>query len=85
MSLNIKNAEAHVLARELAEMTGESLTEAVTLALRERLERVRHERDEEDFVERLLAIGRDTAARLGEPYRSIDHGEFLYDERGLPK
>ena len=40
MSLNIKNPEAHKLARELAECTGESLTEAVTLALRERLERI---------------------------------------------
>jgi antitoxin VapB len=85
MSLNIKNAEAHALARELAEMTGESLTEAVTLALSERLERIRRERDEADLVARLLAIGKDAAARMREPFRSIDHGEFLYDELGLPR
>lgn len=36
MHLNIKNDEAHKLASELAQLTGESLTSAVTLALRER-------------------------------------------------
>ncbi|WP_211224072.1 hypothetical protein, partial [Pseudonocardia asaccharolytica] len=33
----------------------------------------------------LLAIGRDSARRLAEPARSVDHGELLYDERGLPR
>jgi len=37
------------------------------------------------MAERLLAIGRETAARLPEPNRSIDHGDLLYDEKGLPK
>ena len=37
MALNIKNPEAHRLAQEVADVTGESLTEAVTLALRDRL------------------------------------------------
>ena len=32
----------------------------------------------------LLAIGRDCAAHLKEPYRSVDHAELLYDNRGLP-
>ena len=41
MPLNIKSDEADRLARALAEATGESLTTAVTVALRERLERVR--------------------------------------------
>lgn len=39
MALNIKNEEADRLARELAEVTGESLTDAVIESLRERLER----------------------------------------------
>jgi antitoxin VapB len=34
---------------------------------------------------RLLEIGRDCARRLKEPSRSVDHGELLYDEKGLPK
>ena len=40
MSLNIKNPEAHALAARLAKKTGETLTDAVTIALRERLERL---------------------------------------------
>jgi antitoxin VapB len=84
MSLNIKNEETHRLARELAELTGESVTAAVTVAVRERLERVRRER-EGSLAEQLLAIGRDAAPRFKEPYRSVDHGELLYDERGLPR
>lgn len=44
MSLNIKSREAHELAAELARLTGESMTKAVTEALRERLERKRRER-----------------------------------------
>jgi antitoxin VapB len=32
----------------------------------------------------LLAIGQDTALRLHEPFRTADHGDLLYDERGLP-
>ena len=37
------------------------------------------------LAERLLAIGQDCAAHLSEPYRSIDHADLLYDERGLPR
>jgi antitoxin VapB len=84
MSLNIKNEEAHRLARELATLTGESMTVAVTEALRERIERVRRSH-KHGLSERLLAIGRDSAPRFKEPYRSADHGDLLYDERGLPR
>ncbi|PYT75376.1 MAG: PSK operon transcription factor, partial [Acidobacteria bacterium] len=44
MSLNIKNKEAHKLANQLAKLTGENMTEAVTNAVRERLDRVRCQR-----------------------------------------
>jgi antitoxin VapB len=84
MSLNIKNEDAHRLARELAEATGESMTLAVSKALRERLERVRRD-SRVGLAERLLKIGKECASRLKEPYRSIDPGELLYDEKGLPK
>jgi len=59
--LNIKNEETHRLAQELARLTGESMTAAVTEALRERLERVRRERAA-GLADRLLAIGKDCAA-----------------------
>lgn len=85
MSLNIKNDEANRLARELAELTGETMTAAVTNALRERIERLRRAQEQQALAQRLLAIGADCAAHLKEPYKSIDHGTFLYDERGLPK
>ncbi len=44
MSLNIKNQETHRLARELAQLTGETMTGAITVALKERLEREKRER-----------------------------------------
>jgi hypothetical protein len=44
------------------------------------------ERDENGaLAAELLALGRDCAARLNEPWRSADHAELLYDERGLPR
>ena len=84
MGLNIKSDETHRLAQELARLTGESMTAAVTEAVRERLDRVRRERAV-GLADRLLAIGKDCAARLKEPFRSADHGDLLYDERGMPR
>ena len=84
MSLNIKDEETHRLARELARVTGESMTAAVDKAVRERLERGRGLK-KGGLAERLLKIGRECATHLKEPYRSIDHGKLLYDEKGLPK
>jgi antitoxin VapB len=81
MGMNIKDEEAHRLAKELAALTGESLTKAVTEAIREKLERERRK----GLADRLMAIGKDAAAHLKEPFRSIDIDEYLYDEKGLPK
>ncbi|HEY7831840.1 MAG TPA: type II toxin-antitoxin system VapB family antitoxin [Solirubrobacteraceae bacterium] len=83
MSLNVKNPEAHELARELAELTGESMSAAVTIAVRERRDRVLADRSG-GLAQRMLEIGKDCAGRLPEKVRRIDHGELLYDERGLP-
>ena len=83
MGLNIKNEEAHRLARELAQRTGETMTAAVTTAVRERLDRIRREQGE-SLEDQLSALGRDCAARLKEPIRSADHAALLYDEHGLP-
>jgi antitoxin VapB len=83
MSMNIKNDEAYRLTKRLSQLTGESMTAAVTEAVRERLERVEHKQGA-DLAERLLAIGRDCVTHLKEPYRTIDHERLLYDEHGLP-
>ena len=85
MSLNIKNEETHRLARELAQLTGESVTAAVTEAVRQRLERVREQRGGPSRYQRLRAIARDCAAHLTREAKAIDHGELLYGEDGLPR
>ncbi len=84
MSFNVKKKETHQLARQLAKITGESMTEAVTKAIRERLDRVRGVR-KNDFADRLLQIGKDCAVHLREPFRSAAHGDLLYDDKGLPR
>ncbi len=84
MSLNIKNEETCRLARDLARLTGETMTGAVTVALRDRLEREKRLRNAEELARELHAIGQRCAARM-RPGTSVDHGELLYDERGLPK
>ena len=85
MSLNIKNDETCLLARELALLTGETMTGAITVALRERLERERHSRAAETLARELGAIGRRCASLLGPGPSSVEHGDLLYDECGLPR
>jgi antitoxin VapB len=86
VALNIKNPKTCELIQQLASLTGESLTQAVTEAVRERLERIQQgDRSKDGLAELLLAIGRDAAQYWKEPYRSTPHGDLLYDERGLPK
>lgn len=58
MALSIRNDKAERLARQVATETGESLTEAITHALEERLERLRSRRSAPDLVETLMAISR---------------------------
>ncbi len=48
------------------------------------LDRLRRER-EGNLSERLFEIGKNCAKRLNEPIKWIDHSEFLYDDKGLPK
>lgn len=83
MSLNIKDPAAHTLAQILAKETGETMTRAVTEAIRERLERIRRQRKPDAVVADLLAIGRRCAGTL--KGRPVNHGALLYDERGLPR
>jgi len=81
--LNIKSEDAYRLASELATLTGESLTAAVTRALQEAVEQERRKRDIDGKVERMLAAGREIRAHMHEPITS-DH-DFLYDpETGMP-
>jgi antitoxin VapB len=80
MALNIKDEAVHEAVRQLATLTGESQAQAVATAVRERLARV----EQDDLSGRLRAIGRETARRIVPSNRRLDHGELLYDDRGLP-
>lgn len=86
--MNIKNPETHRLSRELAGLTGESMTTAVTVAVAERLERVRGHRARGSSAERADRI-LDAARRLREDlppdFPTAQHGDLLYDRRGLPR
>jgi len=82
MHLNIKNDEAHRLATELAALRGESLTAAVTAALRAQLEAERL-RAPTGVAARLMAIGRRYAALEDADGRTPD--EIIgFDETGSP-
>jgi antitoxin VapB len=89
--LNIKNGEAYRLATELSAITGESLTEAVTRALAERMAREKERREPRrlstEEIERRRSSAREIQAaakalrRPGVQFTDDD----LYDENGLPK
>jgi antitoxin VapB len=72
MALSIKTEEADRLARDLARLTGESMTQTVTVALRERLEREQAKRAEpEGLAERI--------------HRYVDSLEGKFDTRPVTK
>ena len=81
-SLNVKDPEAHRLAEAIARETGETMTRAVTEALRERYERLQR-RASKASIEELSVIAQRAAAHVKRPY--LDHAELLYDKHGLPK
>jgi antitoxin VapB len=84
MALSIKSPEPDDLARRLAAATGESLTVAITIALRERLAREeRKRRNNRSLAAELMEIGRHCSSLPVLDPRSSD--EILgYDENGLP-
>lgn len=86
--MNIKNPETHRLSRELAAITGESVTTAVTVAVAERLDRVRSSEQGQtpsDRAARVLAAARRLREGLGDDRPTVEHGDLLYDEHGLPR
>jgi antitoxin VapB len=82
MALNIRNAEAERLAAELAKQTGETKTEAVTQALRDRLARVRR-RPRQRLADELEQIAEHCANLPVLDPRPADQ-ILTYDENGLP-
>ncbi|MBN1961213.1 MAG: type II toxin-antitoxin system VapB family antitoxin [Deltaproteobacteria bacterium] len=84
MPLSIKDPEANRLARTVAQLTGETITNAVITALRERLEKIERKANDAIFlVDDIMAIGRHFASLPADDKRN--HAEMLYDKNGLPK
>lgn len=82
--LNIKNPETHRLAKELAARRGESLTTAVTVALREQLAR-EPDRKPKATVEEMMALIKSIQPHLKPLEPGEDPTAFLYDpETGFP-
>jgi antitoxin VapB len=83
VALNIKNREAGQLAHELARLTGESLTDVVTTALRDRLGVVRRQRERAGLmadIHQIQAFVASIPDRDGKTPEEI----IGYDEFGLP-
>lgn len=83
MALNIRNREAEQLAETLSRLTGETKTQAVTVALRDRLERIRRRRAGRRLADELDEIALHCATL---PVLDARDGEEIlgYDEHGLP-
>ena len=81
--MNIKSEQAEAATRALSQVTGESLTRAITVAVTERLHRLESSEGEaSDRAAAILALAHATAPRL----RDLpDHAELLYDDAGLPR
>lgn len=84
MALNIRSKETEELATALARLTGETKTEAVTQALRERLQRVRRARTKRRLADELDEIALHCSILPVRDRRSVD--EIMgYDDNGLPR
>lgn len=81
MPLNIKNPRALELAQLVSQVTGESLTQAVTVALEERLARLQGSRRSPDLVQEILAISERCSAL---PELDLRHPDEIlgYDDVG---
>ncbi len=84
--LNLKNEEAERLARELAQRTGETLTTAVIVALRERIERENTGRKRRNRMQWLHEITKQTSLIMNDARSSKELFDELHDpQTGLPK
>jgi len=84
MALNIRNKNTEALAAQLAKLTGENKTEAITKALQERLERLRPGHSRRRLADELDAISHHCASLPILDGRTED--EILgYDDQGLPR
>jgi antitoxin VapB len=84
MALSLKDPEADRLAREVAKRTGETLTGAIVVALRERLARLKARPRRRPLSEVMREIG-ERVSRLPTLDARSDDEILGYDEKGLPR
>lgn len=86
VQLNIKDEETVRLARELAAELGESVTQAVRIALQERRARTAPPPQRRATVDEIMALVRGARRHLKPEFRdqelSLTHGDLLYNEDG---
>ena len=89
MAINIKDDQTQKLVRELAELTGSTMTAVVREAVREKLSRERQVNERpgppKSRYERLMEFARQYAALENSPIHSWEIDGLLYDGDGLPK
>ena len=84
MALNIKNQETCDLARELAELTDDTMTGAITNVLRERVEQIKRERNRDKLLRDVRAIRDSVAEKLNAGPSAEEIIEGMYGEFGEP-
>ena len=85
MSLKTESDETCQLAAELARLSGDTMTGTITIALRERLAKERRARGAAGRLREMRAIAERCARLLGPGPSAVEHGDVLYDERGMPR
>jgi antitoxin VapB len=83
VQLNIKDAETIRLARALAEMTGQPITQAIRVALERELQEL--DRAKEERLTKLRSIVKESRMLWKPELLDADLDDLMYDERGLPK
>jgi len=85
MALSIKNPETEALARELAELTGESITMAINTALQEKIDKDRLLKKRKITSEKIMQFAAECAPRFPDNKTSFELIDELYDKlTGLP-
>lgn len=84
MALSIRNSQAEQLAREVATISGENLTQAIIHALEERLERLKGRRTTSNLMQEIMTISQRCSSIPDIDQRSPE--EILdYNQSGIPE
>jgi antitoxin VapB len=83
MPISIRNSKAETLARDIAARTGESMTQAIVVALEDRLAKLRAHRGASEKAQQILSVARRINRRRTRDTRTAD-AILGYDKRGLP-